>query len=449
MLETVHRRRNGQTFPVEISAQGADVGGERLVLSIIRDITDRKRLEADLARQKYLAEESSKHKTRLLTALSHDARTPLNAVVLSAELLEAHAQDAADPEVRECVRTIRDSVHNVLDLLNDLLNLTRIDSGALPVEVSRFNLLQAVSECVSSIETQCRTKGLGCHLAPEGFEGLVVDTDRAKLKQILSNLLTNAYRYTEHGEVRIWARRIENGLEIAVSDTGIGIAHDDQERVFQEFARVASGSQPADGTGLGLAICRRLASLLRGEIRLESTAGEGSTFSLFLPGEIVAHSAPEPSLAALPSLPQSGPATTTGAILVAEDHTDSRAALARALRRMGYRVLEAENGREVLAIVRTERPMAILMDVNMPVMDGIEATEAIRGPDDGGFADLRTHGRCDDREPETNRRGGHSRLCGKAGDTKSPSSGARHADPNEPDRRRGLTVGRSKPVIAH
>ncbi len=407
LLETAHRRRNGETFPVEISAQGADVGGERLVLSIIREITDRKRLEADLARQSQLAEESSRHKTRLLTALSHDARTPLNAVVLSAELLEAHAQDAADPEVCECVRTIRDSVHNVLDLLNDLLNLTRIDSGALPVEVSRFDLLQAVSECVSSIEGQCRAKGLDCRLEPEGFRGLVVDSDRAKLKQILSNLLANAYRYTETGQVRISASRSDAGLEISVSDTGIGIAPEDQERIFQEFARVSSGHLPADGTGLGLAICRRLASLLRGEIRLRSTLGSGSTFSLFLPGEIVAQTKVEPRIAVLPKAPPSGSA---GAILVAEDHNDSRAALARALRRMGYRVLEAENGREVLAVIRSERPLAILMDVNMPVMDGIEATEAIRA--DPTLTDLPIFALTGDVTAENQRRIGEAGVQG-------------------------------------
>jgi CheY-like chemotaxis protein/anti-sigma regulatory factor (Ser/Thr protein kinase) len=334
----------------------------------------------------------------------------LNAVVLSAELLESHAQDAADPEVRECVRTIRDSVHNVLDLLNDLLDLTRIDSGALPVEVSRFEVLQAVSECVSSIEGQCRAKGLNCRLEPEGFEGQVVDTDRAKLKQILGNLLANAYRYTEKGGVRIWAQRSDAGLEISVTDTGIGIAPDDQERIFQEFARVSSGHVLKDGTGLGLAICRRLASLLRGEIRLHSEVGVGSTFSLLLPGEIVARSEVGSNPAVMPVSPSDGAGASTGAILVAEDHADSRAALARALRRMGYRVLEAENGREVLAAVRAERPLVILMDVNMPVMDGIEATEAIRA--DPALADLPIFALTGDVTAENQRRIGEAGVQG-------------------------------------
>ncbi|HEU5117180.1 MAG TPA: ATP-binding protein, partial [Isosphaeraceae bacterium] len=242
---------------------------------------------------------------------------------------------------------------------------------------------------------------------PEGFRGLVVDSDRAKLKQILSNLLANAYRYTERGHICISANRSEAGLEISVTDTGIGIATEDQERIFQEFARVSSGTMPADGTGLGLAICRRLASLLRGEIRLRSTLGSGSTFSLILPGEIVAQAEVEPRIAVLPKAPPSGSA---GAILVAEDHTDSRAALARALRRMGYRVLEAENGREVLAVTRTERPLAILMDVNMPVMDGIEATEAIRA--DPALADLPIFALTGDVTAENQRRIGEAGVQG-------------------------------------
>lgn len=376
------------------------------------DVTDRKRLEDDLGRQRLLAEESSRHKTRLLTALSHDARTPLNAVVLSAELLESHAQDAADPEVRACVRTIRDSVGNVLDLLSDLLDLTRIDSGAMPVEASRFDLLPAVSECVSSIEGQSRAKGLDCRLEPEGFEGLVVETDRAKLKQVLSNLLANALRYTDKGGIRIWARRLDEGLEVLVTDTGIGIAPEDQERIFLEFAQASlpSGHLPTEGTGLGLAICRRLASLLRGEIRLHSEVGVGSTFSLFLPGGIVARTGPGPKLSAASVSPASGEAGPAGAVVVAEDHPDSRSALARTLRRMGYRVLEAENGREVLEAVKSERPLAILMDVNMPVMNGIEATEAIRSEPD--LADLPVFALTGDVTVENQRRIGEAGVQG-------------------------------------
>ncbi len=507
LFETEHRRRDGTTFPVEVSARGADVGGDRLVVSIIRDISERRRaeaalregtdrlrlateatglatwdwdlrsgritwsghsaavfdlppeaaispeqllervhpddrelvaralrdaldpagpgtlevdfrvpradpperwviakgrtefagsgpgrqparligtalditrrkeLETELARQRAAAEDASRHKSRLLSALSHDARTPLNAVVLSSELLELHVRDDADPEVAECLRTIRHSVRNVLDLLNDLLDLTRIDAGVATLEPSRFELAPALVECFASVEAQARQKGLAVGLDLGPVAGLVVETDRAKLKQILSNFLSNALRYTERGHLRLITERRDGHTRLAVEDTGPGIAPHDQERIFDEFARIESRARSTgEGTGLGLAICRRLAGLLGAEIEVQSTPGRGSTFALILP----------PAALVAPGTPaRGGPDDRTdpardGAILIAEDHADSRRMLARVLRRLGYRVLEAENGHEALAAARREPPVAILMDVNMPGLDGVEAIRALR-----------------------------------------------------------------------
>ena len=263
----------------------ADAEGRPLgVLGSCLDITERIELEASLQQQRALAEESSRHKTRLMTALSHDARTPLNAVFLSAQLLELHVQPQADPEVAECLRTIRHSVRNVLDLLGDVLNLSKIDAGADPPEISRFELEPVLVECLASIEAQARQKGLDCRLEPGPLAGAVFQTDRAKLKQVLSNLLSNALKFTERGHIRLWAERANDQVRLAVEDTGVGIAPTDQSRVFDEFARLDHPQRPiGEGTGLGLAICRRLANLLGGEILLESAPGRGSTFTLHLP----------------------------------------------------------------------------------------------------------------------------------------------------------------------
>jgi PAS domain S-box-containing protein len=339
------------------------------------DITARIELEAKL-------EQQSQHKSRLMSALSHDARTPLNAVVLSAKLLESQAKDQDDPEVRECLRTIQNAVRNVLDLLSDLLDLSRIDAGATRAEASRFPLQPTLVECLSSIEPQARAKGLDVRLEVGNLADAGLETDRAKLKQILSNLLSNALRYTESGGIRVFACRDYRTIRIGVEDTGIGIAEADQLRIFDEFAVLEHPNRlRGEGTGLGLAICRRLANLLQGEILLESEPGRGSRFTLVLPTSILT-SAPmfeKPHLA--------NPIRDfTGAILIAEDHDDSRKTLAKVLRRMGYQVVEAENGREVLELVRQERPMVVLMDVNMPGMDGVETTLALRR--DPNFLDL-------------------------------------------------------------
>ena len=338
------------------------------------DIHDHVELEASLEQQRQLAEESSLHKTRLMSALSHDARTPLNAVFLSAQLLELHVADKADPEVQECLRTIRHSVTNVMDLLGDLLNLSRIDSGATPAVAERFALGATLAECLGSVQAQARLKGLACRIEAGDLADAVVDTDRTKVKQVLANLLSNALRYTDRGQITLRAERRDDHLRLAVEDTGIGIAPADHARVFDEFATLDNSHRAAgEGTGLGLAICRRLASLLKGEVTLESAPGRGSTFTLVLPIEVLtdAHAA-----AAGNPGPTGGKAG--GAILIAEDHLASRQALARVLKRLGYRVLEAGNGRDALTIARAERPRAILMDINMPIMDGIDATIALR-----------------------------------------------------------------------
>ncbi len=338
------------------------------------DVTDQTELEAALGRQKQIAEEASQHKSRLMLALSHDARTPLNAVVLSAQLLEMHVQDEDDPEVQECLRTIRNGVKNVLDLLGDLLDLTRIDAGAMPAEFSQFSLEPTLSECVSSIEPQARLKGLDCRVELDGLAGLTLSTDRAKLKQILANFLSNALRYTDRGHVRLWGDRTPESIKIAVEDTGIGIAAADQARVFDEFATLENPRRPGgEGTGLGLAICRRLAGLLGGTITIDSEVGRGTTFTLVLPASVIAEAPANEA-----KVPAEVARPAGGAILVAEDHDDSRRTLVRLLKRMGYRALEAADGREVLEQCRAERPMAILMDVNMPGMNGIDATLALR-----------------------------------------------------------------------
>jgi CheY-like chemotaxis protein/anti-sigma regulatory factor (Ser/Thr protein kinase) len=318
-------------------------------------------------------------------------------------LLELHADGNADPDVLECLRTIRHSVRNVLDLLNDLLDLTRIDAGALPPEITRFDLVPALEECLASVETQARRKGLACVLDVAGLAGLQIDTDRAKLKQIVGNLLSNALRYTERGSIRLRGELAGDRLQISVQDTGIGIAPEDQGRIFDEFARLAAPRTPGDegpGTGLGLAICRRLAGLLRGEITLRSVPGDGSTFTLALPADSVSPAVEPAATAKAPTAASA--ASTPGTILIAEDHNDSRAVLARVLRRLGFHVLEAENGREAVAVARAERPTAVLMDVVMPVMDGVEAMQALR--DDPNLRSLPVFALTGDLAPETRAR---------------------------------------------
>jgi signal transduction histidine kinase/ActR/RegA family two-component response regulator len=411
-------------------------------VSVAQDVSERKRAEEELLaheealkEQRARAEEASQHKTRLVAALSHDIRTPLNAVVLAVQLLEIHlkgagtgtgvatgtVETAPDVEIQESLRTIRHSVKNVLDLLGDLLDLTKIDAGVVRPEVSQFALDPVLAECLASIEPQARLKGLDIRLEPGNLTGRSLETDRAKLKQILANFLSNAVRYTERGRVGIGAELRAGQVRIAVADTGVGIDSRDQEKIFDEFAVLEHPRRRiGEGTGLGLAICRRLAGLLRGSITLASAPGSGSTFSLVLPDSVLvsvtsasasgaetdSDSAPDPEARAAVARPRDG----LGAIVVAEDHDESRQTLARVLRRLGYLALEATNGREALDLIESSRPLAVLMDVNMPVMDGVDATLALRG--DPRWRDIPIFALTGDVTPDNQRRIGEAGVTG-------------------------------------
>jgi CheY-like chemotaxis protein/anti-sigma regulatory factor (Ser/Thr protein kinase) len=230
-------------------------------------------------------------------------------------------------------------------------------------------------ECLGSIEAQARQKGLDIKLEPGPLAGLSLESDRPKLKQVLANLLSNALRYTERGGIRIVGELSGGRVRISVEDTGVGISPADQMRIFDEYAVLDTPlRKPGEGTGLGLAICRRLAILLRGEITLTSEPGVGSRFTLILPDTTERYTDQTPDGPTLLNKTE-----VVGAILVAEDHPDSRQTLGRVLKRLGYRVLEASDGKEALALARDEPHLrAVLMDVNMPGMDGIAATLALR-----------------------------------------------------------------------
>jgi PAS domain S-box-containing protein len=238
-----------------------------------------------LRRQALELEQASALKSQFLANMSHEFRTPLNAILgYTHMLLQGVSGDVTDPQRRSLSRIDSNSKH-LLSLINDILDITRIEAGRMPLRVTRFGVEYLVAEVMAELEPIIRRSTLTVRTEiPRGFAA--IHSDRQKVKQIVLNLLSNALKFTREGSVTIWAsrRRGERVIEIGVTDTGIGIAAEDQSKVFEDFRQLdASPTRGYGGTGLGLAICRRLATMLAGEIRLASRPGRGSTFTLRLP----------------------------------------------------------------------------------------------------------------------------------------------------------------------
>lgn len=278
-------RKDGTEFPVEVSLSPLETEEGLLVSSTVRDITDRKRFERTLQEKNVELENANRAKDRFLATMSHELRTPLNAIIgfTGTLLMKLPGPLTADQEKQ--LRTIQSSSRHLLSLINDLLDLAKIESGKVQVKIEPVACLPLLEEVVAALRPQAESKGLQLQIsAPE--DGVVVLADRRALKQILINLTNNAIKFTERGFVRLELLEHHGDgtrAEIRVIDTGVGISRADQARLFNAFARVETDqTRQLEGTGLGLHLSQRLAELLEARITLDSEPGKGSRFALLL-----------------------------------------------------------------------------------------------------------------------------------------------------------------------
>ncbi len=437
-FETAAARADGTTFPAEVSAKLTEVGtvgaagagrlerigGEVLTL-FIQDVSARR--EAEVRREAQLAAETAdKAKSQFLAHISHEIRTPLNAMVGFADLLLDGA-DADPDERRDHLESIRRSGEHLTGLIGDVLDLSRIESGRAEVTRRRCEPHAVLAGVVSMLRMRAGEKGLALDYHWAGPVPEAVWTDTGRLRQIVVNLLGNAIKFTARGTVRLTASVVMPGpgadaaaadpaaaatLRIAVADTGAGVAPDDLDRIFKPFEQTVAG-QAAGGTGLGLAISREFAELMGGSLSATSEPGRGSVFTLEVdagPADRLAlHDAPANApapgdLVALPGSADAAPGVGSGdgssagrsklarlpgrRVLVADDGEANRKLLDLALRRAGAEVVCVANGRAAVDAVfppegSPQRPAhkpfdAVLMDVQMPVMDGLTATRELR-----------------------------------------------------------------------
>jgi signal transduction histidine kinase/CheY-like chemotaxis protein len=413
LTKRLARARNAQdarAVTEELAREAPDAVDEMQLLNqdLLRALDELRRRNEDLARLNRELEDTNRGvvalyaeidekaeslrradqmKSRFLSHMSHEFRTPLNSILALTRLLEDRADGDLTAEQEKQVGFIRRSAEELTEMVNDLLDLAKVEAGKTEVRATDFELGRFFG-ALRGLMRPLQVSG-AVSLVFEEPEGITeLHSDEGKLGQILRNLVSNALKFTESGEVRVSARAHDDGrtIHLEVADTGIGIAPEDQDRIFQEFGQVDSPVQRrVKGTGLGLALSRKLAELLGGTLNVRSELGRGSTFSLTLP-RVYAERVQPPgaSPAAAPGGPAAVPAARTEAAraLVIDDEESARYALTSRLAGLRFEVREAADPREGLRLIREWRPDVVFLDLIMPEMLGFEVLSRLRGDEE-------------------------------------------------------------------
>jgi PAS domain S-box-containing protein len=345
------------------------------MLGILIDITDRKEMEREMENARIQAEAANETKSAFLANMSHELRTPMNAIIGYAEILQEDAEEEEDnEEVVSDLGKIVTAGRHLLQLINDVLDISKIEAGRMDLFLENIEIDVLIADVVSTVNTlvQKNNNTLEVEVAPD-IGGMF--TDVTKVRQILFNLISNAAKFTTEGKIGIVVTPFDKAgqpfIRIDVSDSGIGIPADKLDKVFEEFVQADnSTTRNYGGTGLGLSLVKRFAEMMGGDVLLQSTVGEGSIFTLEVPSTVkdkveLVNSGSKPDRSNV-----EGAMGTRGKILVIDDDHNARQLIKRNLEDQGYSVITAEDGSDVLALVKNEKPVLITCDIMMPNVDG-------------------------------------------------------------------------------
>jgi signal transduction histidine kinase/ActR/RegA family two-component response regulator len=370
---------------LEMNSYPIEVKSAQLILSATRDITIHKKAEESLRVANAEMERALRIKTEFLANMSHELRTPLNAVLGMAESLEEQIAGPLNDKQLKYIRTISESGKHLLELINDILDLSKIEAGRLELNVSQISVASLCEASMRMVKEQALKKNQMVSLKIDPEVKHIVGDER-RLKQVLVNLLSNAVKFTPNDQqvgVEVKGNIRNQTVTFTVWDEGIGIDPEELKLIFKPFIQLDAGlAREFSGTGLGLVLVAQMIRLHGGSVSVESKQGQGSRFSITLPWVDVE------GVASAKNQPQKTEPVTGVAgkrnerILIVEDTDSIIMLLSEYLRYRGYQILVARNGAEGVKLAREEKPDLILMDVMMPVMNGVEATEKIRAEKD-------------------------------------------------------------------